>query len=504
MERSSDGSRDDAAVKIEEAEELLTLDEAVQLLGTSRPTIYRWLAQGEIRGLKVGKQWRFRRYDLIAYMERDPLAIAAAPEPLILQELAFFNGEIARLKASESLSSGQVEDEPGMERLVHSIFKFAVASRASDIHLEPLRNGDRAEYLLRLRIDGRLNDIRHFPMSLQEAMNLHFKQQANMDLTERRMPQEGRVPFNYQDKDYVLGVASIPTVYGEAITVRILLKDQMLMKLERIGISADHPLRAWLQLPSGVVLVAGPTGCGKTTTLYSCLNEIANPDRKTVVVSDNIDVVIPNTTTIQINDRAGMSYAVALRAVWSHDPDVLYIGDMPDAETARAIPEFALTGHLVLAQRNSLSAAEAVQDLVSTGVDRFAVAMSMAGVLAQRLARKICPNCKEALDMDPADPLLAIARRRSADGGFEIPENAIFYKGRGCDECRGTGYRGRVPLYEAMGWSANLRAALLRSVSARELEAIAVSEGMKTAFADGMEKAAAGITTLEEVSRATG
>jgi type IV pilus assembly protein PilB len=483
-----------------DGEELLTLDEAVQFLGTSKPTLYRWLAQGEVKGLKVGKQWRFRRAELTAYLERDPLAVASAPDEAVERELAFFTGELSRLDAK--LSEGE-EDETRMDRLARQIWSLAVASSASDIHLEPVRQGDRADYWLRLRIDGKLQEIRRLPMALHEALNLHIKQQANLDLAERRMPQEGRIRFTYGGKDFVLLVATLPTLYGEAVTVRILLKELLLMKLDRIGISDEHPLRGWIQQSNGVILVVGPTGCGKTTTLYSCLNEIAAPDRKTFLIEEQMDAVIPATTTVQVNERAGMSYAAALRAVFRHDPDIIYISDLLDRDAARAVPEYALTGHLVLAQMAAVSAADAAQRLVNLGVEPFAVGMSLIGIVAQRLARKICANCKEAFTMAPANPLFVQAQQRAAAGGYELEDGVTLYRGRGCDQCRQTGYRGRVPLYETMPWSTALLEALLRHASTQELTDIAVGEGMHTLIAEGIAKVVEGQTTLEEVFRVT-
>jgi type IV pilus assembly protein PilB len=482
-----------------EGEELLTLDQAVQLLGASRPTLYRWLAQGEIKGLKVGRQWRFRRAELMAYMERDPLAVASAPEEAVEAELAFFAGELSKIDAT--LPAG--EEESQIDRLIRQIYTLAIASSASDIHLEPVRQGDRADYWLRLRIDGKLHEVRRLPMSLHEALNLHFKQQANLDLTERRMPQDGSIRVSYGGKDYILLVATLPTLYGEAITVRILLKELLLMTLDRIGITSDHPLRGWIRQPSGVILVVGPTGSGKTTTLYSCLNEIASPERKTFLIEAQADAAIPAATTVQVNERAGMTYAAALRAVFRHDPDVVYVSDLPEREAARAVPEYALTGHLVLAQMAASSAADAVQRLVAIGVEPFAVGMALIGVVAQRLPRKICANCKEPYTLEPSNPLFVQAQQWAAAGGYDLPDGVTLHRGRGCEQCRHTGYRGRMPLYETMPWNTTLLEALLGRASTQELTDIAVGEGMRTLFAEGIAKVVEGQTTLDEVFRVT-
>lgn len=489
------------SARIGEGEELLTLEEAVQFLGTSKPTLYRWLAQGEVKGLKVGKQWRFRRADLVAYVQRDPLAVPPAPEEAVEQELAFFTAELDRLGVT-ALHEGS-SAEARMDRLVKLILTLALASQASDIHLEPVRQANRADYLLRLRIDGSLQETRRLPMSLHESLNLHFKQQANLDLSERRMPQDGRIPFSYGGKDFTLLVATLPTLYGEALTIRILLKEHLLLKLERIGIPAEHPLQDWIHQPNGIILAAGPSGSGKTTTLYSCLYEIATPDRKTFLVEEHVDAVIPHTTTVPVNERAGMTYAAALRSLWHHDPDIVYLSDLRDGEVARAVPEYALTGHLVLVQMAAVNAADAVHRLVATGVEPIAVGMSLVGIIAQRLTRKICTHCKEILPMDPSHPFLVQARQLAAAGGYEMPEEVTLYRGRGCEQCRYTGYRGRLALYEAMPWSPALMEALLRRASPQELTDIAVTEGMRTLIAEGVARVVEGVTTLDEVFRVT-
>lgn len=273
------------------------------------------------------------------------------------------------------------------------------------------------------------------------------------------------------------------------------------MLLETIGITPEHPLRSWIGSPSGLILFSGPTGSGKTTTIYSCLNEIATPERKTFTVSETLDAVIPNTTAIIVNERAGMGYGPALRSLWQHDPDILFIGDGSVAEAAQALPAFALSGHLVLAQIQAGSAAAAAVHLVNCGAEQFAVAMSLTGILSQCLARKICTECKEAVSMDASHPLLVHARELSKRGGLEMSAEFTLYRGRGCDRCRNTGYRGRIALYEAMEWSQSLVEAMQRRASVEELEEIAVSQGMVTIGALGIKKAIAGETTLDEVFR---
>lgn len=482
------------------ADVLLTLDEALQFLGISRPTLYRWLAQGEITGLKAGKQWRFRKADLQAYVARDPLADSDAPEPLVAAEVAALKEAQPTTAAAQTVDQ-EIETPHGIEAVFHAICDLAFASNASDIHLEPVRLADRSDYWLRMRVDGTLQEIRRIPNALHASLNLCIKQAANLDLVERKIPQEGGIPYTHDGKSFVLTVATLPTLHGESITVRIQEKERMLMSLETIGIPQDHPLRTWIGSASGLILFSGPTGSGKTTTIYSCLNEISRPERKTFAVAETLDAVIPNTTAVIVNERAGLGYGPALRSIWQHDPDVLFIGDGAVAEAARALPAFALTGHLVLAQLQAGSAAAAAVHLVNCGAEQFAVAMSLTGILSQCLARKICAECKKPVSMAASHPLLVSAWELAKRGGLEMPAEFALSRGRGCDRCRNTGYRGRIPLYEAMEWSQSLVEAMQRRASVEELEEIAVSQGMITIGAAGVAKALAGETTLEEVFR---
>lgn len=500
MTRESE-ARAPETVPAGEADELLTLDEAVQFLSTSKPTLYRWLAQGELKGRKVGKQWRFRRADLVAYLNRDPLTAATAPEAAVETELAFFADELGKLNAAIPDEGELAAGETNLTLLAKRICALAVASRASDIHLEPVRQSDDAYYWLRFRMDGLLHEIRRFPMSLYEPLNLSFKQLACLDLAERRMPQDGRFRTAYGGQDYVFYVADLPTATGEALTFRILLKEAMLLTLEQIGIPTEHTLRSWLHEPNGLVLFVGLHGSGKTTTLYSSLREIAAPDRRSFMVVEQYEYAIPMTTVVPVNERAGLSHAAALRAVGRHDPDIVLTDDLPDVETARRAHEMALTGHLVLAQMEAADSADAVLRLLGMGVEPFAVNMALMGVVAQRLVRRICTNCKEPYKVESSHPLFAQAQPLAAAGGYEMPDDVTLYRGRGCEQCRQTGYRRRMALYEVMPWSPALAEALLHKASAQELTDIAVANGMRTLFAHGVAAAVAGETTLEEVFR---
>lgn len=494
----------------EPQEALLTLDEAVQFLGTSRPTLYRLLRQGDLSALKVGKQWRFRKSDLVRYMTRGPVAVAAAPEQDLDPELAFFASELRRMKAPEEAFGGEdtqaVSQEERTQTLVNEIVALALASHVSDIHLEPVRREGESTLWLRYRIDGALQQIRQMPMSLYEPLTLAVKQRAEMDLGERRLPQSGRFPiFSFADREFELRAATIPTLYGEAVTVRILDKTDVLTDLDILGLEPEDlaQIQEWVHQPNGLLIVAGPVGSGKTTLLLSCLYAIADADRKLFLLDDPIEHIPPYTTPVPVGKKAGISYPVALRAVFQQDPDVVTIGQIPDAETVQNAAEMALTGHLVLAAMPANSALDALQRLLELGVERFPLSASLLGIVALRLVRRVCPHCKESYTLDPSHSFLTHVRPQSAAGGYPLSEDLTLYRGRGCDRCRQTGYKGRIGLFELLPWDEALAEAALLQVPGQELADIAAAGERHSLIADGMRKAVQGLTTIDEVLRVT-
>ncbi len=491
-------------------EALLTLDEAAQFLGTSRPTLYRLLRQGDLSGLKVGKQWRFRKSDLLAYMTRGPVAVAAAPGQDLDPELAFFASELQRLNVPEEAYAAEEgpagAQEERVQALVNAIVALALASRASDIHLEPVRREGEAALRLRCRIDGALQPIRRLPASLHEPLTLAIKQRAEMELGERRQPQSGRFPiFSFLDREFELRAATIPTLYGEAVTVRIIDKTDTLTDLAALGLEPEDlaQVREWIHQPNGLLVVAGPVGSGKTTLLLSCLREIAEAGRKLFLLDDPIEHVPLHTTPVPVGKKAGLSYPVALRALFQQDPDVVLIGQMLEAETVQAAAELALTGHLALAGMSSNSAVDALQRLLELGVERFPLSASLQGIVALRLARRVCTQCKEAYTLDPSHSFLTHVRPLSAAGGYPLPEELTLYRGRGCDRCRQTGYKGRIGLFELLPWDEALAEAALLPVPGQELADLAAAGERSSLIADGMRKAMAGLTTIDEVLRVT-
>ena len=474
-------------------EDLLSLDEAVKFLGTSKPTLYRLLGQDEIKGLKVGRQWRFRKADLIAYMERSPVAVSAAPKEDLDMELAFF---AQQLSEEEPDTSGDPETKT--IRLAHRIIQLAINSKASDIHLEP--NAD--DFLLRYRADGVLQEIRRLPTSVRESLTAYFKQMAEMDIAEKRLPQDGRIAVRHEDKDFDLRAAVLPSMYGEAITMRILAKQDILLGLDNLGIVPEdlRQIRDFMQQPNGIVITTGPTGSGKTTLLYSCLQETANIEKRTLMVEDPIEFVLPYTTQTQVNKKAGLTFAAALRSFMRQDPDIIMAGEMRDLETAHIIVEAALTGHLVLTSLHTNDAPSALLRLLDMGVEPYLISATVTGIIATRLARRVCENCKQLQDVS-AEPTLSYIAQLAAEGGYQVPADAVFVRGTGCEQCRGRGYRGRMGLYEVLPMTEALTEAVLRRAPLEELTDLAVAGGMRTLLADGIRKAVEGHTTVEEVMR---
>ena len=474
-------------------EELLTLDEAVKFLGTSKPTLYRLLGQDEIKGLKVGRQWRFRRADLTAYMERGPVAVSAAPKEDLDMELAFFD---SLLSESETDPSG--DPEAKTIRLAHKIMQLAIQSKASDIHLEP----NSADFLLRLRVDGVLQETRRLPSSTRESLTARFKTMAELDVSEKRLPQDGRIAVRHEDKDFDFRVAVIPSMHGEAVTMRILARQDVLLGLDKLGIAPEdlHQIRGFMQQPNGIVIATGPTGAGKTTLLYSCLQEVVGVQKKTMTVEDPVEFVLPYTTQTQVNKKAGLSFAAVLRSFLRQDPDVILVSEMRDLETAQIAVEVSLTGHLLLTSLHTGDTPSALLRLLDMGIEPYLIGATVAGVVATRLVRRVCDNCKRPVDLS-AEPTLGYIAQLAAEGGYEIPADAVFVRGVGCEQCRGRGFRGRTGLYEVLSMTEALTEAILRRAPVEELTDIAVEGGMRTLLADGIRKAVEGLTTIEEVMR---
>jgi general secretion pathway protein E len=382
--------------------------------------------------------------------------------------------------------------EAPVVRLVNLLVDGALAAEASDIHIEPFEDSLRVRY----RIDGLLYDQEAPPRRLQAAVASRIKIMAEMNIAERRLPQDGRIRVTTQGRRVDVRVSTVPTIHGESIVMRLLDRSSVFLPFDRLGFSTRTAtaFEALIRRPHGILLVTGPTGSGKTTTLYAALDKINAPDRKIITVEDPVEYQLKGVNQIPVKPKIGLSFANGLRHIVRQDPDVIMVGEIRDLETAEIAIQAALTGHLVFSTLHTNDAPGAVTRLQDMGCEPYLVSSVLSGVLAQRLLRCICRGCRAPAHADPAD-LLAMGISESPD--------VQFYRGKGCDECRGTGYRGRVGIYELFGITEEVRGLIVRKVPAGELRRHAVERGMLTLREDGWVKACAGITTVEEILRVT-
>jgi type IV pilus assembly protein PilB len=401
--------------------------------------------------------------------------------------------EAARAGKDGEVAAGvEGADEAPIIRIVNTVLMYAIKDGASDIHIEPQQKGVRIRY----RIDGVLHEQMKVPQYVLNPLVSRIKIMADMNIAERRVPQDGRIHIKMHDKDYDMRVSSLPTAYGEKIVMRILDKSSVMIGLDKLGLypeTQEQLLDLCLQ-PNGMFLICGPTGSGKTTTLYSALNVTNSVEKNVMTVEDPVEYQLPGLSQVHVNRKAGLTFANALRAFLRQDPDVIMVGETRDLETAEIAVQASLTGHLVLTTIHTNDAPSVATRLADMGVEPFLISASMIGALAQRLARKICPNCKE--EYKPQRELLLRM-------GFDPKMNpdTIFYKGHGCDTCRQTGYKGRIGLYELMRINEELAEMIVRRAPVSEIKEAARANGMHTLQEDGLRKAKDGLTTIEEIMR---
>jgi type IV pilus assembly protein PilB len=383
-------------------------------------------------------------------------------------------------------------EEAPVVKLVNLIVDEAVKQGASDIHVEP----HRGDLWIRFRVDGVLRDIMNPPQHLKAALVSRIKIMAEMDIAERRRPQDGRIHLTADGHSIDLRVSTLPTMFGEKVVLRILDHSATQLSLTRLGFPS-HVLRQWeaaVGKPHGMVLVTGPTGSGKTTTLYSTLSILNTSDRNIVTVEDPVEYQLTRINQVQVNSKAGLTFASGLRSILRQDPDIIMVGEIRDRDTAEIAVQAALTGHLVLSTLHTNDSAGAITRLVDMGVEPFLISSSVIAVVAQRLGRAICSKCKVAYT-PPAEAL-----GRLGDD-TRIDSHVVFHRGQGCENCRGSGYRGRIGLFELMLVSDPIRDLIVRRSSANEIKAQALREGMRTLRDDGLEKVVSGISTIDEILR---
>jgi len=387
-----------------------------------------------------------------------------------------------------------VSDEAPVIRLVNLIFFQAVKERASDIHIEPFQK----ELKVRYRIDGILYNRLSPPKRYQPAMVSRLKVMAKLDIAEKRLPQDGRIPIKVADKDIDIRVSIIPTSFGERVVLRLLDKSSVHLGLEEIGLFPEHlkTLEELIRRPNGILFVTGPTGSGKTTTLYAALSRINSPDKNIVTIEDPVEYQLFGIAQIQVNPKIGLTFANGLRSILRHDPDVILVGEVRDVETAEIAIQAAMTGHLVFSTLHTNDAASAVTRLLDMGIEPFRIASVVRAIVAQRLVRVLCPECRQAYEPEPE------ALRDAGIDPARIQGRAV-YRGMGCSACAGTGYRGRTGIYETLSVSEPIRQLIMRKADSTTIAQKALEEGMKALRDDGAEKVLAGITTLEELIRVT-
>ena len=395
---------------------------------------------------------------------------------------------------SGSTSNTLEEGDAPVIKLVHLIIQEAVAMRASDIHIEPFADRVRIRY----RIDGVLMERDSPPRRLLASIVSRLKIMGSIDIAEKRRPQDGRIKIFAAGKDVDMRVSILPTSHGQSVVMRILDRENIKVGLRDLGFGEEDWKRfsQLIKRPNGILLVTGPTGSGKTTTLYAALNELNRPDVKIITAEDPVEYYLPGVNQCEVRAKIGMTFARIIRAMLRQNPNILLVGEIRDEETANTAIQASLTGHLVFSTLHTNDAPSAVTRLVDIGVQPFLVASSVMAIAAQRLVRKVCPKCRQRVE-PPPHLLQAIGLRP------EIAKKANFMKGKGCSHCNRSGYRGRMGIYEMMIMSSAIREMTFKGESTQNLRKMARKQGMRTLFEDGMVKALKGLTTLDEVLRIT-
>ena len=394
------------------------------------------------------------------------------------------DADVARLR--------DLASEAPVIRIVNLLIAKAVEARASDIHIEPYE----ARLRVRYRVDGVLREVDAPPARLRAAVISRIKIMAQLNIAERRLPQDGRIKVVVRGKEIDLRVSTLPTLHGEGVVLRILDRDGVVLDFPSLGFDADNLARylKLLERPNGILLVTGPTGSGKTTTLYTSLMYLNSPEKKILTVEDPVEYQLTGVNQIHVRPKIGLTFAHALRSILRQDPDIIMIGEIRDLETAQIAVQAALTGHLVLATLHTNTAAATITRLLDMGVENYLLTSTVIGIVAQRLVRRLCHDCREAYDVLPE-----LAERIGNDGG----DAETLYRTVGCKSCGGSGYFGRSAVLEVLAVDDEIRRLVLHHAESRELHKAAVAAGMRSMYADGLAKARGGETSLEEVMRVT-
>jgi type II secretory ATPase GspE/PulE/Tfp pilus assembly ATPase PilB-like protein len=472
----------------------------VSLLSPENARRYKTVPVSEHDGsvvLAVADPMDFEAFDSIGFLMKRPVEFVCATPAQIADKLEIlypmgFEGSVSKLP--EIKIGDEVDDAP-IIRMVSNLLVEAQNSKASDIHIEPMEKRLR----IRFRIDGNLQEVQSPPKKLQGAIISRLKiMTGTMSIAEKRLPQDGRIQIKVGDKAVDLRVNSIPTVHGESIVMRILDKSSLMLGLPELGFLSDDQalFERLVQLPDGIILVTGPTGSGKTTTLYACLNYMNKPDRKIITVEEPVEYQMTGINQVQVNSEIGMTFPAALRAMLRQAPNVVMLGEIRDEETASIAINASLTGHLVLSTLHTNDAPAAIARLVDIGVQPFLVSSAVRAVMAQRLVRKLCPNCKAPVELTEYEMLsLGLDAAQLA--------RATPMKPVGCEKCRGRGFRGRMGIFEIFVADDEVRQMINRNATTLQLRHRVRELGMRTLREDGIRKVLAGLTTAEEVISST-
>jgi general secretion pathway protein E len=452
--------------------------------------------------------------DDLSLLLRAPLSLYLATQDTIINaiNIAYDRGTAHAAAAMEEMSEESLEnfaqdfeeaidlldsaDEAPIIRLVNSLISQAVKEHASDIHIEPSER----DMVVRFRIDGILYEKIRPPKRLQASIASRIKIQAGLNIAEKRLPQDGRIRIKIAGKDIDIRVATAPTSYGERITMRLLDRSNILLSLGDLGFSPKNQeyMEGLVHKSHGIILVTGPTGSGKTTTLYACLSAINKPDLNILTIEDPVEYQLKGVSQTQVNAKIQLTFASGLRSFLRHDPDVIMVGEIRDLETAEIAIQAALTGHLVLSTIHTNDAPGAVTRLVDMGLEPFLVASSIIGIMAQRLVRTLCPECKTSY------PATELELRELNASEKTMGQNPMFWRGEGCAKCLNTGYKGRCGIHEVLVPNDEIRQLILQNVDSNTIKKKAMEHGMATLREDGARKVLAGITSSAEVLRVTG
>ncbi|WP_457680935.1 GspE/PulE family protein [Thermovibrio sp.] len=428
----------------------------------------------------------------IEWLTSKPLKVVVVPYDEVnrlLSEREEEKEEREEGEGEEDILTSQ-EEAPAVQ-LINQILTLAVRVRASDVHFEPFKD----KMKIRLRVDGVLKTVREISKSKVPSVISRLKIMANLDIAEKRLPQDGRIMVKVGGKEVDIRVSTLPTYFGERVVLRLLMKESILYSTKELGLLPDdyEKFTELITSPHGIILVTGPTGSGKTTTLYAALSEINREEINVITVEDPVEYQLEGISQVQVKSEIGLTFARALRSILRQDPDVIMVGEIRDIETAEIAIQAALTGHLVLSTLHTNDAPSSITRLTDMGIEPFLVASSVIGVIAQRLVRKVCPYCRE---------LYTPTLEEKREIGLEDFQGK-FARGRGCEHCLGTGYLGRTAIYEILPISKRVRKMILEGRDSEEIKEVAVKEGMRTLKMDGAQKVKMGITTVEEVLRVT-